>query len=151
MPGRIAPLSTFRARRNRHQRSVRSNEWSAPAALAADNAPIDRSSIRKSLEPLVTGESGSLVGSFKIGKPRGSCGGCCGSNVKFEGLSADYKRRLWIVIAINAGMFAVDGRWRVGWPQAPAGALDFLSDVPPTGSRSRQSGHPWPCGRARRC
>jgi hypothetical protein len=34
-----------------------------------------------------------------------SCSGCCGSEVKFEGLSPDYKRRLWTVIAINAGMF----------------------------------------------
>jgi Co/Zn/Cd efflux system component len=33
---------------------------------------------------------------------------CCGCDVKFEGLSADYKRRLWIVIAINAGIFAVE-------------------------------------------
>ncbi|MEM6678008.1 MAG: hypothetical protein AAF675_09055, partial [Pseudomonadota bacterium] len=34
--------------------------------------------------------------------------GCCGSNVTFEGLSADYKRRLWIVIALNATMFVVE-------------------------------------------
>jgi hypothetical protein len=33
---------------------------------------------------------------------------CCGCNVRFEGLSADYKRRLWLIIAINAGMFAVE-------------------------------------------
>ncbi len=26
----------------------------------------------------------------------------------FDGLSADYKRRLWLVIAINAAMFAVE-------------------------------------------
>lgn len=30
---------------------------------------------------------------------------CCGSGVRFEGLSADYKRRLWLVIAIKASMF----------------------------------------------
>lgn len=33
---------------------------------------------------------------------------CCGSGATFEGLSADYRRRLWIVIAINATMFFVD-------------------------------------------
>ena len=27
--------------------------------------------------------------------------GCCGHDAKFEGVSADYKRRLWIVIALN--------------------------------------------------
>jgi len=30
--------------------------------------------------------------------------GCCGHDAKFEGVSADYKRRLWIVIALNATM-----------------------------------------------
>ncbi len=33
---------------------------------------------------------------------------CCGSGATFEGLSADYRRRLWAVIAINAGMFFVE-------------------------------------------
>ncbi len=33
---------------------------------------------------------------------------CCGCEVKFDGLSADYKRRLWLVIAINASMFLVE-------------------------------------------
>jgi Co/Zn/Cd efflux system component len=33
---------------------------------------------------------------------------CCGHAVAFEGLSADYKRRLWLVIAINAAMFGVE-------------------------------------------
>ena len=32
--------------------------------------------------------------------------GCCGQNRNFDGVSASYKRRLWAVIAINAGMFA---------------------------------------------
>ena len=34
--------------------------------------------------------------------------GCCGHDAKFDGVSADYKRRLWIVIALNAVMFAVE-------------------------------------------
>jgi len=35
--------------------------------------------------------------------------GCnCGDKIKFEGLSATYKRILWIVIAINASMFVVE-------------------------------------------
>jgi Co/Zn/Cd efflux system component len=33
---------------------------------------------------------------------------CCGHGGTFEGLSADYKRRLWLVIAINASMFFVE-------------------------------------------
>ena len=33
---------------------------------------------------------------------------CCGHSATFEGLSADYKRRLWLVIAINATMFLVE-------------------------------------------
>jgi hypothetical protein len=47
---------------------------------------------------------------------------CCGSTPVFEGLSADYKRRLWAVIAINATMFAVEtGAHVVGKsPQAVA-------------------------------
>lgn len=30
---------------------------------------------------------------------------CCRSGTAFEGLLADCKRRLWLVIAIDAGMF----------------------------------------------
>ena len=30
--------------------------------------------------------------------------GCCGNKVKFDGVSADYKRRLWLVILINAAI-----------------------------------------------
>lgn len=30
---------------------------------------------------------------------------CCGQDVTFEGLSVDYKRRLWLVIGINAAMY----------------------------------------------
>lgn len=55
---------------------------------------------------------------------------CCGHDVTFEGLSADYKRRLWIVIAINAAMFAVElGAGALAGSQAlQADALDFLAD-----------------------
>lgn len=56
---------------------------------------------------------------------------CCGSNVKFEGLSADYKRRLWLVIAINAAMFVVEmGAGALAGSQAlQADALDFAADA----------------------
>ena len=33
---------------------------------------------------------------------------CCTGEVKFDGLSRDYKARLWAVIVLNAGMFAVE-------------------------------------------
>jgi cation diffusion facilitator family transporter len=56
---------------------------------------------------------------------------CCGCNAKFEGLSADYRRRLWIVIAINAGMFLVEtaGGTLAGSKALQADALDFLGDA----------------------
>jgi Co/Zn/Cd efflux system component len=56
---------------------------------------------------------------------------CCGGNVTFEGLSADYKRRLWAVIAINAGMFLVEmaGGAFAGSQALKADALDFLGDA----------------------
>ena len=58
-------------------------------------------------------------------------GACCGHNPgDFDGLSPDYKRRLWIVIAINAGMFAVEmTAGHLAQSQAlQADALDFLGD-----------------------
>lgn len=60
-----------------------------------------------------------------------SCGACCGQDVKFEGLSADYRRRLWIVIAINASMFAVEMAAGLlsGSQALQADALDFLGDT----------------------
>jgi cation diffusion facilitator family transporter len=60
-----------------------------------------------------------------------SCGGCCGSEVKFEGLSPDYERRLWAVIAINAGMFVLEtaGGHLAGSNALQADALDFLGDA----------------------
>lgn len=57
--------------------------------------------------------------------------GCCGEEAKFEGLSSDYKRRLWAVIAINAAMFAVEmaaGHY-AGSQALRADALDFLGDA----------------------
>ena len=56
---------------------------------------------------------------------------CCGHTAKFDGLSADYKRRLWLVIAINAAMFAVEiGAGALAGSQAlQADALDFLADA----------------------
>jgi len=55
---------------------------------------------------------------------------CCGHDAKFEGLSADYKRRLWLVIAINAIMFVVEmTAGHLAKSQAlQADALDFLGD-----------------------
>ena len=57
--------------------------------------------------------------------------GCCNHNASFEGLSADYKRRLWIVIAINAVMFVVEmAAGHAARSQAlQADALDFLGDA----------------------
>ncbi|CAA6824826.1 MAG: Cobalt-zinc-cadmium resistance protein CzcD [uncultured Thiotrichaceae bacterium] len=57
--------------------------------------------------------------------------GCCGHDAKFDGASDDYKRRLWIVIAINALMFFVEmGAGRLAQSQAlQADALDFLGDA----------------------
>ncbi|KIC20003.1 cation transporter [Leisingera sp. ANG-Vp] len=57
--------------------------------------------------------------------------GCCNNKARFDGVSADYKRRLWLVIAINAGMFAVEmGAGQLAGSQAlKADALDFLGDA----------------------
>jgi Co/Zn/Cd efflux system component len=56
---------------------------------------------------------------------------CCGHAVKFDGLSADYKRRLWLVIAVNAAMFLVEtGAGALAGSNAlRADALDFLADT----------------------
>ncbi|GAB4357326.1 MAG: cation transporter [Oricola sp.] len=49
----------------------------------------------------------------------------------FDGMSADYRRRLWAVIAINAAMFAVEmTAGQVAGSQAlKADALDFFGDA----------------------
>jgi len=56
---------------------------------------------------------------------------CCGQDVKFDGLSKDYKRRLWAVIALNGTMFVVEmGAGQLAGSQALfADALDFLGDA----------------------
>ena len=57
--------------------------------------------------------------------------GCCGQDVRFEGLSRDYKLRLWLVIALNASMFIVEmvaGRL-AGSEALQADALDFAGDA----------------------
>lgn len=57
--------------------------------------------------------------------------GCCNANARFDGMSAAYKRRLWIVIAINAVMFAVEmTAGQLARSQAlQADALDFAGDA----------------------
>jgi Co/Zn/Cd efflux system component len=56
------------------------------------------------------------------------CG--CG-NVQFQGLSPDYKARLWTVIALNASMFVVEmgGGVAAGSQALQADALDFLGNT----------------------
>ena len=56
---------------------------------------------------------------------------CCDHGVTFEGLSTDYQRRLWIVIAINASMFLVEmaAGALAGSQALQADALDFLGDA----------------------
>lgn len=58
-------------------------------------------------------------------------GSCCGENETFDGISDDYKRRLWAVIAINAGMFIVEmTAGQLSGSQAlKADALDFFGDA----------------------
>jgi len=56
---------------------------------------------------------------------------CCGNNAKFDGVSDEYKRRLWIVIALNASMFVVEmTAGHLAKSQAlQADALDFFGDA----------------------
>ena len=56
---------------------------------------------------------------------------CCGQNSNFDGVSTAYKRRLWAVIALNAGMFAVEmTAGHMAQSQAlQADALDFFGDA----------------------
>lgn len=59
-------------------------------------------------------------------------GKCCGNeNITFEGISADYKRRLWAVILLNAGMFLIEmTAGHLAKSQAlQADALDFFGDA----------------------
>lgn len=57
--------------------------------------------------------------------------GCCGHDAKFDGVSSAYKRRLWVVIFLNASMFVVEigaGHWARS-QALQADALDFLGDA----------------------
>lgn len=58
-------------------------------------------------------------------------GACCPDQANFEGLSPDYKRRLWAVIAINGMMFAVEmiAGHLAGSQALQADALDFFGDT----------------------
>lgn len=58
-----------------------------------------------------------------------NCG--CGDDVKFEGLSAGYRKALWAVIAINGTMFFVEMAAGMGASSQAlkADALDFLGDT----------------------
>lgn len=57
--------------------------------------------------------------------------GCCGHDAKFDGMSAGFKRALWIVIAINGAMFIVEMTAGAlsGSQALKADALDFLGDT----------------------
>lgn len=58
-------------------------------------------------------------------------GSCCGGKAKFDGLDDNYKRILWVVIALNGVMFLVEIVAGIqGQSQAlQADALDFLGDT----------------------
>lgn len=59
-------------------------------------------------------------------------GACCGtSNQRFDGMSQDYRRRLWLVIALNGGMFVVEmaAGQAAGSKALQADALDFFGDA----------------------
>ncbi|MBD8878546.1 cation transporter [Roseibium polysiphoniae] len=58
-------------------------------------------------------------------------GSCCDNKATFDGLSTDYKRRLWIVIALNGGMFVVEmiAGHAAGSKALQADALDFFGDA----------------------
>jgi Co/Zn/Cd efflux system component len=55
----------------------------------------------------------------------------CGHNQTFDGLSDDYKRRLWLVIALNGGMFVTEliAGAMAGSVAMWADSLDFLADA----------------------
>lgn len=57
--------------------------------------------------------------------------GCCNQQPKFDGLSVGFRRALWVVIAINAAMFAVEmtAGALAGSQALKADALDFLGDT----------------------
>jgi Co/Zn/Cd efflux system component len=55
----------------------------------------------------------------------------CGHSHTFDGMSDDFKRRLWAVIAINGAMFAVEmtAGQMAGSQALQADALDFFADA----------------------
>lgn len=57
--------------------------------------------------------------------------GCCNQQAKFDGLSPEYRRALWAVIAINAVMFLIEmaAGTLAGSQALKADALDFLGDT----------------------
>ena len=59
-------------------------------------------------------------------------GACCGhSHGTFDGMSKDYRRRLWLVIALNGGMYIVEmiAGQAAGSKALQADALDFFGDA----------------------
>ncbi|RAI04378.1 cation transporter [Acuticoccus sediminis] len=58
-------------------------------------------------------------------------GHCCGHDVKFDGMSAGFRRALWAVIAINGVMFGVEfvAGQMAGSQALKADALDFAADT----------------------
>src|SRR3990172_7780217 len=56
---------------------------------------------------------------------------CCGGSTKIANLDPQYRRVLWIVLAINAAMFAVEigAGLAAGSASLQADALDFLGDA----------------------
>ncbi len=57
--------------------------------------------------------------------------GCCDGEPKFDGVSPDFRRALWLVILINGVMFVVEvfGGALAGSKALQADALDFLGDT----------------------
>ncbi len=57
--------------------------------------------------------------------------GCCGNEVRFNGVSEAYRRVLWAVITINATMFVVEltAGFAAGSMALKADSLDFLGDT----------------------
>jgi Co/Zn/Cd efflux system component len=84
-----------------------------------------------SLEPIVTGESRLSEGQVEVKKVTDMSAGCCGNDVRFDGMSAAYKRALWAVIAINGTMFLAElgAGFFAGSQALKADALDFLGDT----------------------
>lgn len=85
-----------------------------------------------SLEPIVTIDL-IQASREKLNLCEDAMSGCCGHdhNVSFDGMSADYKRRLWAVIVLNGGMFLIEmiAGQAAGSKALQADALDFFGDA----------------------